>query len=84
MTKVSVQTFARGCKKLTQLAKTLRNITKFLDVIIFHTNFKDDVLINCTGKLRYRYGNFQNIEEATEGFIKNFTKFILNVFKGCF
>ena len=34
------------------------------------------ILINCTGKFCYRHGNFQNTEAATEGFLKNFTKFI--------
>ena len=34
------------------------------------------ILINCTGKLCYRHGNFQNTEAATEGFLKNFAKFI--------
>ena len=33
------------------------------------------ILINCTGKFCYRHGNFQNTEAATEGFLKNFTKF---------
>ena len=34
------------------------------------------ILINSTGKFCYRHGNFQNIEAATAGFPKNFTKFI--------
>ena len=34
------------------------------------------ILINCTGKFRYRHGNFQNTEAATEDFLKNFKKFI--------
>ena len=34
------------------------------------------ILINCTGKFCYQHGNFQNTEAATEGFLKNFTKFI--------
>ena len=34
------------------------------------------ILSNCTGKFCYRYGNFQNTEAATKGFLKNFTKFI--------
>ena len=34
------------------------------------------ILSNCTGKFCYWYGNFQNTEAATEGFLKNFTKFI--------
>ena len=34
------------------------------------------ILINCAGKFCYRHGNFQNTEAATEGFLKNFTKFI--------
>ena len=34
------------------------------------------ILINCTGKFCWRHGNVQNTEAATEGFLKNFTKFI--------
>ena len=34
------------------------------------------ILSNCTGKFCYRYGNFQNTEAATEGFLNNFTKLI--------
>ena len=32
------------------------------------------ILINCTGKFCYRYGNFQNTEAVTGGALKNFTK----------
>ena len=34
------------------------------------------ILINCTVKFCYWRGNFQNTEAASEGFLKNFTKFI--------
>ena len=34
------------------------------------------ILIKYTGKFCYRHGNFQNTEATTEGFLKNFTKFI--------
>ena len=34
------------------------------------------ILINCTGKFCYRHKNFQNLEAATEAFLKSFTKFI--------
>ena len=34
------------------------------------------ILINCTGKFCYWRGNLQNTEAASEGFLKNFTKFI--------
>ena len=34
------------------------------------------ILINCIDKFFYRHGNFQITEAATEGFLKNFTKFI--------
>ena len=33
------------------------------------------ILINCTGKFCYRYGNFQNTEAVTGGVLKSFTKF---------
>ena len=33
------------------------------------------ILIDCTGKLCYRHGNFRNTEAATGGVLKNFTKF---------
>ena len=33
------------------------------------------ILINCTGKFCFRHGNFQNTEAATEGILRNFTKF---------
>ena len=34
------------------------------------------ILINYTGKFCYQHGNFQYTEAATEGFLKNFIKFI--------
>ena len=34
------------------------------------------ILINCTGKFCYRHKKFQNLEAATEAFLKSFTKFI--------
>ena len=34
------------------------------------------ILSNCTGKFCYWYGNFQNTDAVTEGFLKNFTKFM--------
>ena len=76
VTKVSAQTFARGCKKRIQLGKTLLRILDAINRKYFILILKMTILINCTGKFCYRHGNFQNTEAATEGFLKNFTKFI--------
>ena len=73
MTKVSAQTFARGCKKRIQLGKRILDVInrKYFTLILGTT-----ILINCTGKFCCRQGNFQKREATTEDFLKNFTKFI--------
>ena len=40
------------------------------------TNFEDDDFNQLHWLILYLHGNFQNTEAATEGFFKNFTKFI--------
>ena len=70
VTKVSVQTFARGCKKSIQLGKTLYKFPDFIDRKYFTLILTMMILMNCTGKFCYRHGKFQNTEAATGGFLK--------------
>ena len=81
MTKVSPQTFARGCKKTYSAGKNLtKNLYWYwrIDIInrkYFKLILKMTILVKCIGKFCYGDGVFQNTEVGTGGVLKNFTKF---------
>ena len=63
-------------QKRIQLGKTLYRFLDFINRKHFTLILKMKILINCTGKFCYCYGNFQNTEAAlTGGALKSFTKF---------
>ena len=76
VTKVSAQTFARGCKNRIQLRKTLYKFPDFIKRKYFTLidTLKMTILINCTGKFCYGHRNFQNTEAVTGGVFKSFRK----------
>ena len=75
MTKVSVQTLARGCKNVFSWQKPYLDFLILLTENILHWFWSWRFLMNCTSKFCYRYGDFQNTEAVTGSVLKSFTKF---------
>ena len=64
-----------GCKKGIQLGKAFFRFLDFIDRKHFTLISKMTILINCTDKFCYKYGNFQNTKAATGSVLKKFRKF---------